>query len=206
MTTKKSVLFLTRVAILIAIIFILALTPIGYLRFGPVEATLMCVPVIVGAALLGPVAGGLLGLAFGITSLMQAPTHVLFGIVFANNPLLTAAICIIPRVLVGIIAAYVARLLYKFDKTKIFAFAGAGLVGSVLNTVLFLGAVIIALKDYTPFVEKMNSIGLLAAQSFIGFWVGIGTVNGIPEAIITAVLTAILCKALLAADKSLKSD
>ena len=36
----------------------------------------------------------------------------------------------------------------------------------------------------------MSEFGLLTAKTFVGFWVGIGIVNGIPEAIACTILSA----------------
>lgn len=47
------------------------LTPIGYLKLGPLELTLIMVPAIIGAVTLGPAAGAFLGLVFGASSFIQ---------------------------------------------------------------------------------------------------------------------------------------
>ena len=44
---------ITRLAILVAIIFLLIFTPLGYLTIGPIAATTIQMPVIVGAVLMG---------------------------------------------------------------------------------------------------------------------------------------------------------
>lgn len=63
---------MVQMAILIAIMIILAFTPLGYLKFGLIEITLMVIPVAVGAIVLGPLCGAILGGVFGITSLFSA--------------------------------------------------------------------------------------------------------------------------------------
>lgn len=47
---------LVRMAVLVAIIFLLAFTPLGYLVIGPIAATTIQMPVIIGAVLMGPTA------------------------------------------------------------------------------------------------------------------------------------------------------
>lgn len=86
----------------------LGLTPLGFIPVGPTRATIMHIPVIIGAIMEGPIVGGLIGLIFGLSSMFQAatnPTPVSF--VFLN-PLVS----ILPRVLIGIVAHYV----YKWSK------------------------------------------------------------------------------------------
>lgn len=55
--TSKQVHRITLTALLVAIIFLLAFTPLGYLTIGPIAATTVQMPVIIGAILLGPSAG-----------------------------------------------------------------------------------------------------------------------------------------------------
>ena len=52
---------ITLTALLVAIIFLLTFTPLGYLVIGPIAATTIQMPVIIGAVLLGPVTGLVLG-------------------------------------------------------------------------------------------------------------------------------------------------
>ena len=73
MDTKK--IFSTKqfveLALLVAVILLMAFTPVGYIRTLGLEITLIVVPVTVGAVTLGPFAGAILGAAFGLTSFIQ---------------------------------------------------------------------------------------------------------------------------------------
>ena len=62
---------LVQMSILIAIMLILAFTPLGYLKVGAIDITFMTIPVVVGAILLGPASGAVLGGVFGLTSFIQ---------------------------------------------------------------------------------------------------------------------------------------
>lgn len=80
----------------------LGLTPLGFIPVGPTRATIMHIPVIIGAIMEGPIVGGLIGLIFGLSSMFQAatnPTPVSF--VFLD-PLVS----VLPRVLIGVVAHY----------------------------------------------------------------------------------------------------
>ena len=68
--TKRMV----QLALMISIIFVMAFSPLGYLRTPGLTITFLTVPVAVGAVLMGPLAGAVCGLAFGITSLITAMT------------------------------------------------------------------------------------------------------------------------------------
>lgn len=190
---RAKTLYLVQLALLTAITLILNFTPLGFLKIGLVEITFMAVPVVIGGVILGPLAGAFLGLVFGICSLSLAPAHPLFGIVFSKNPILVAAVCIIPRILVGLAAAYVVKIPVK-EKFKGILYFLAGLVGSLTNTVLFLAGIMLFMeKLITP---KMTGLSLLTAKTFTGFWVGIGIVNGIPEAVACTVLSGVIIIAL----------
>ena len=68
---KMNTIYMVEMALLIAIILIMAFTPLGYIRTFGLEITLIVVPVAVGAVTLGPTAGAVLGAVFGITSFVQ---------------------------------------------------------------------------------------------------------------------------------------
>ena len=69
--TAKRINKLVQLGLLTAIVILMAFTPLGYLRTAGLEITFIMIPVIVGAILLGPGAGALLGGVFGLTSFVQ---------------------------------------------------------------------------------------------------------------------------------------
>ena len=74
MNNSAKVHQITRLAILVAIIFLLAFTPLGYLAIGPIAATTIQMPVIVGAVLMGPASGAVLGFFFGLSAVVKVLT------------------------------------------------------------------------------------------------------------------------------------
>ena len=60
-------------ALLAALIVLLTFT-VGSLRIGPITITLNCLPVAIGAVLMGPLYGAILGLVFGLTSFLASFT------------------------------------------------------------------------------------------------------------------------------------
>ena len=191
MKTNRKILYLTQLGLLTAITILLNFTPLGFLRIGVVEITFMAIPVIIGGAVLGPAAGAFLGLVFGICSFSLAPTHPLFSIVLAENPVVLALVCVVPRILVGVVAAYIVNIFEKIVKFRPVSYFLAGLAGALTNTVLFLSGIVFLMEQtITP---KMAEFGLLSEKTFVGFWVGIGVVNGVPEAL----ACTILCGAII---------
>lgn len=99
---KLNIKKLSIIGILGAISVILGITPLGFIPVGPTQATIMHVPVLIGAIMEGPLVGGFVGLIFGLFSMFRAvtaPTPVSF--VF-YNPL----VAILPRLLIGITTYY----------------------------------------------------------------------------------------------------
>lgn len=102
---------LVTAAVLGAITIVLGLTPLGLIPLGIINATTMHIPVIIAAIVEGPLVGGLVGLIFGVFSLINAiirPTPVSF--VF-YNPLIS----VLPRILIGITSYYAYKAVRKLD-------------------------------------------------------------------------------------------
>ena len=113
-THSQKTLFMVELALMVAIIFIMAFTPLGYFQTMGLSITFLTVPVAVGAIILGPKGGAICGLAFGITSFMQCFGMGAFGtMLFSINPLGTAITCIIPRVLEGLLCGLIFQALHK---------------------------------------------------------------------------------------------
>ena len=99
---KFSTKYLVEMALLVAIILLMAFTPIGYIKTAGLEITLIVVPVAVGAVTLGPTAGAILGGVFGITSFIQCFGMSQFGaLLLGINPFLTFLVCVPTRILMA---------------------------------------------------------------------------------------------------------
>lgn len=110
---------MVQLAILTAIILLMAFTPIGYLHFGIIEITLIMIPVIIGAIVLGPGAGAFLGGMFGLTSFIQCFGMSAFGAALLSiQPVLTFLVCMIPRILMGWLCGLIFKGLIRVDRTK----------------------------------------------------------------------------------------
>jgi uncharacterized membrane protein len=142
--TRSQILWMVQTAILTAIIILMAFTPLGYLKIGPVEITFLTLPVVIGAVMIGPLAGAFLGLVFGMTSLVQCFGISLFGTtLFGISPILTIILCLVPRVLMGWLVGLIFQALQKPAWShRLWSFVIASLSGSALNTILFVGGLI----------------------------------------------------------------
>lgn len=188
----RKVLWLTELSVLLAIIIVMGFTPIGYLKFGIVEITLITVPVIIGAVHMGEKAGALLGLAFGLTSFLQAVFGMsAFGVVLMEiSPLFCFLTCVPTRMLMGFLTGVIFKAPKRDDTV---AYAVAGLSGSLLNTLLFMTTLLLCFwnTDYIQGIAK--TLGTTNVFAFVVAFVGI---NGLVEAVCCTLLGAVLCKAL----------
>lgn len=174
--TKRMVRF----AVLVAILLVMELTNIGYIKMPTgLELTIMQIPVLVGAIIMGPAAGAALGGVFGLTSLWQcivgksAFGEVLFGI----NPFYAIILCIVPRVLMGWLCGLIFKAMHKpGKKNEIVPFAVASLAGALLNTLFFMSALVLLFGN-TDYI--MSFRGDLNVFAFIAAFVG---VQGLIEA------------------------
>ena len=195
MKDKNKLFSLTLTAAFLAIIVVMAFTPVGYLKVGVIEITLMVLPVALGAIAVGTGAGALLGLAFGVTSFAQCFGMSPFGAALLSvSPIFTALVCFLPRVLLGVCAGLLFRALAK---TKLPAAVSCGLTAlcaSLCNTVGFVGLTVL-LFGKTDYVQSLMET--LGAKNLLAFAFVFAGVNSLVEAAANAVLGGAIGSVLL---------
>ena len=198
--TKKDTRWLTSVALMAAIVILLANTPLGMIQLPIIKATTVHIPVIVGAILLGPLAGAVLGGVFGVCSLISntmAPTLLSF----AFSPFMSMTgfpgaikavwISIGCRIMIGVIAGWFWILMKNLKVNHLIALPVTGFIGSMVNTVFVMGSIYVLLaREYA----QVKNVGV---EAVLGLVMGTVTASGIPEAIAAAVLVAVIGKVLL---------
>ena len=158
--SKFSTKYLVEMALLVAIILLMAFTPIGYIKTAGLEITLIVIPVAVGAVTLGPAAGAILGGVFGITSFIQCFGMSAFGtLLLGVNPVFTFLVCV-PTLccpllnttffMGTLVTLFAGTMREQFGMTKVIPFIAAfvGVNGVVEAIVCFVigTAVSMALK------------------------------------------------------------
>lgn len=188
---------MAQLAVLIAIMLIFAFTPIGYLKTAGIEITFMILPVAIGAILLGPVGGAVLGGVFGITSFIQCFGMSAFGMLLLGiNPVFTFITCFVPRVLCGWLSGVIFKALSKVDKTKFLSYCVAALSTALLNTLFFVLSIIIFFWNNGDFAAGMASWGI-PMDSLWAFVVAFVAINGVIEAAVNCVAATAVSKALV---------
>ena len=188
--TEKRILSIrqmTMIGMLSAVSVLLGLTGLGFIRIPPVKATIMHIPVIIGAIVEGPVVGSLVGLVFGLFSMYQnftapGPTSFIFW-----NPI----IALVPRVLIGITAYYIYAFLKNKIKNKSISIGTAAICATLVNTIGVLSL------TYIFYLERYsNALGIDSSTAGAAI-AAVGVTNGIPEAIISGVISVPVVLAIL---------
>lgn len=197
---KKDTRWMVSVALMAAIVIVLANTPLGMIQLPIIKATTVHIPVIIGAVLLGPTAGAILGGVFGICSLVSntmAPTLLSF----AFSPFLTTTgligaikaiwVSIGCRILIGLVAGWLWLIFKKCKVNQTAALIITGFVGSMTNTITVMGSI------YLLFAQQYAQAKEVAVTAVWGLIMGTITASGIPEAIAASILVLALGKVLL---------
>ena len=199
-TKKHDTRWMVSVALMAAIVIVLANTPLGMIQLPIIKATTVHIPVILGAILLGPGAGAILGAVFGICSLVSntmAPTLLSFafspflsttGIPGALKAIWISVGC---RILIGVVAGWLWVLFTKIKLNQFIALPIVGFVGSMVNTVTVMGSI------YFLFAQQYAEAKEVALTAVFGLVMGTVTASGIPEAIAAAILVLALGKVLV---------
>jgi uncharacterized membrane protein len=185
---KTKTLKLAQLALLVAIVLVMAYTPLGYLRTLGLEISFLMIPVTIGAIVLGPVEGAILGLVFGLTSFATCFGSSQFGVtLLAVNPVFTFITCVVARVLAG----YLAGIVFKVVKKLKYSYEIACLAGPLLNTLFFMGCLVLFFYN-TEFIQNIAvTLGTTNPFAFVIAFVGL---QGLVEAVACFVIAAIISK------------
>lgn len=163
-------------AMLCAVLLTMSYTPLGYLNIGPLAISFNMIPVAIGAIVLGPIGGMILGGMFGITSFLQCigigGTSAMGVILFEISPILAFIQRFVPRLLAGLIAGFVHLGMKKISNSSVACFV-TGFAAALLNTVLFMTALVFLFGN-TEYLQSM--IGGQNVILFICTFVGVNAV------------------------------
>ncbi|MDH6363292.1 putative membrane protein [Enterococcus sp. PF1-24] len=192
----------TLTALFLALLILLATTPLGYINLGVINATTMHIPVIVASIVLGPKIGGFLGGVFGLTSMIRN-TVMPVPLSFAFSPFIPVygtdtgswkalIVTLVPRILIGVVPYFVYKCLNKLlkEKQKSISLFIAGILGSMTNTLLVMNLIYFLFKE--PYAEMNGKAGAALYYFVIGIIFG----NGIPEAIVAGITASAICMVL----------
>ena len=187
-------------AMLCGVLIVMGMTGIGFIPLPVIKATTMHIPMILGAIVLGPGAGAVLGGVFGLCSIWANTTTP--GLLsFAFSPFMTTEglpgvvkslwIALGCRILLGLIAGWLWKLLKKCRLNDLIALPAVSAVATICHTVLVMGSI------YLLLAQQYAAAKNVAFSAVFGLIMGTVTASGIPEAIAAAILVTVIGKALL---------
>ena len=169
---------ITKIGMLSAITIVLGMSPWGFIQLPIAKATIMHIPVIIGAILEGPLVGAMIGLIFGLFSMLKniiSPTSILsFAFI---NPMVS----VLPRILIAITTYYVYSSISK-KNNSILGVAVGTVVGSMTNTIGVLAMI------YFLYIQRVAEVKNITINGGIKLLYVIASTNGVAEAIVATVL------------------
>ena len=194
MNKKFTTSQITLLGLMIAILLLMAYTPLGYLNIGPLAITFNIIPVAISAITMGPVGGAIAGAVFGLTSFGQCigigGLSGMGAALFAINPTFAFIQRFLPRLVDGILLGYIFRGVRKKTKNIYVSCAVTGFLSAFLNTLFFMG-MLVGLFGNTEYVQ-----GLMGGKNVIVFICTFVGVNAVCEMLSATVVTGAVGAAL----------
>lgn len=199
-TKKPDTRYMATLAMLCGVLLVMGMTGIGFIPLPVIKATTMHIPVILGAILLGPGAGAVLGAVFGLCSIWANTTTP--GLLsFAFSPFMTTEglpgvakslwIALGCRILFGLVASWLWKAVKRFAKQDYIALPVTAVIATLCHTAFVMGSI------YVLLAQQYAAAKNVAISAVFGLVMGTVTASGIPEAIVAAVLVTVIGKSLL---------
>ena len=195
---NNKTLNLTVYALFLAIMLVMGLVPgLGFIPTPVAGIVIIQVPVILASYFLGYKGGMFFGLVFGITSIINCfiQPDVFAAIIMNAGGIKTIGLMIIclviPRVLIGLTTRATYDLIYRFDKTRLLSMGLSAFIGTLTNTVFFLGAFYLFARE-----ACMTGFGAATEKALFDMMLGVVTFNGVIEAVTSVVLCTAIGQAL----------
>ena len=197
----RSTRWIALMALFIALQLFLNISGIGLIPLPIIKGTTLHIPVIIGAIMLGPMAGGILGGMFGLCSIWNN-TMTPAVLSFAFSPIIAAQetgamgavkslwIVLGCRIMIGVVAGWLWIALKKYQVSDYIALPIVGAAGALTNTILVMGSIYVLL---TPEYAAAQSIPV---EAVLGTIMGVVGTSGVTEAIGAVILVTAICKAL----------
>ncbi len=197
---KKKVFDLTtmmQLAMLICIQLVMKAIGLGSVPVGPLYMSFLTLPIAVGAMIIGPEAGAILGGVFGLVSFKDALTggSVMTSTLFLVSPVNTFILCVVTRVLMGYLAGVIFKAVSKFDRRGNWGYFVGAISAPVLNTLFFMGFLVLAFYN-TEYVQGL--VSKLGAKNPLMFVILLVGIQGLVEAVTCGVLGGVVVKAVSA--------
>ena len=199
---KTNLTYLIELALLVGILLMMNITGLAMIPLPGQYASIMTVPVAVGAMMLGPLAGGVLGGVMGCISFYTAiktgfSTLFLAGYTGGIVVVLSFVNTVIPRILMGICVGWVYRAASRLDRGNTISYYIGGIAAPLLNTLFYMTVLVLIFLN-APTLHALLGEELMSKFQdnillFVAAYVG---VQALIEAALGCVISGSVCKAL----------
>ena len=199
---KTNLTYLIELALLVGILLMMNITGLAMIPLPGQYASIMTVPVAVGAMMLGPLAGGVLGGVMGCISFYTAiktgfSTLFLAGYTGGIVVVLSFVNTVIPRILMGICVGWVYRAASRLDRGNTISYYIGGIAAPLLNTLFYMTVLVLIFLN-APTLQALLGEELMSKFQdnillFVAAYVG---VQALIEAALGCVISGSVCKAL----------
>lgn len=201
MNTNKQLRNLVLLALFVAIELVFRLIGLGRVPVGPLNMSFMTVPIAVGAMLLGPWQGMVLGCVFGLCSLWDAATGAggMTAAFYIISPVHTFILCVGMRALMGLMTGMIFKWVRRIDRTKTVPYFVGAFCAPFLNTLFFMGYIVLVFYHVEYVQELVTTKGAVNPLVFVVLLVG---VQGLIEMLVCTITGGAVAKGVSAALKN----
>jgi uncharacterized membrane protein len=190
---RSSILTLIQLTMLTALVVVLQ-TVGTFIKIGPLPLSLVLVPIVIGACLLGPKAGAFLGFVFGLITMIMGITgaDAFSFLLFEAVPVMFIVLCLLKATLAGLGSGLIYQLLGKLfgGKKVLLQTILASIAAPIINTGVFVIGMLLF------FFDMLESLPSLFPDAFGGFaspyallFLGLAGLNFIGEFVVNLVLS-----------------
>lgn len=189
---------ITVLGVLLALVIVLQVFG-GVINVGPVQLNFTLIPIVLGALVLGPIAGALLGFACGVVVAIQVIMGLVpfYTLIWSESPVIAMLTCLVKTTVAGWLSGVVYKKLA--NKNRYAAVFVASAIVPVVNTSLFIlgclgmwnaiasmasgsnvfGYILVSIVTYNFFLEL--AVNLLVAPALYRVIKAVGVVSDIKE-------------------------
>ena len=205
---KQGIIRMVELAMLIALVVVLQLLG-SVIKIGPLPMSFVLVPIVIGACLLGPREGAILGGVFGVITMIMgiAGIDAFSYLLFSANPVWFILICLLKAIMAGFVSGLVYRLLGKAfgEKFVYLKTVLASITAPIVNTGIFVVGMLLF------FFETMEGLPAMFPDAFGQFenavslvFIGLAGLNFVGEFLVNLILSPAIVRIIDVVKKKIK--
>ncbi len=189
------------IAVLLALVIALQ-GWMGTISFGVVQLNFTLIPIVLGALLYGPIAGGILGLACGVVVMVQVMMGLspFYTVIWTNTPVIAALTCVVKTTVAGLVSGWLYRWLRR--KNALVGVVVASAATPIINTALFIVGCLLMNESIVAFQGALPDFA--GMNIFVFILVGLVTTNFFVELAVNLIFAPTLHRIIVLVGKTMK--